>query len=156
MEQNWWESENASASEATVAEFEAFLKSIVEQRKKKEELQAQLKIEQEKYEELQAKALVYMKQLGKDSYPSSFGTVSVVKTRSVALPKTPEQKQEFFNYLKSKGLFDNMISVNSQTLNSWYRQEHEIAVEEKRVSDFKVPGLSEPSVYETIRITKRG
>jgi hypothetical protein len=42
-----------------------------------------------------------------------------------------------------------MISINSQSLNSFYKSELEIAKEQGNVG-FKIPGIAEPEVYWTL------
>lgn len=152
--QKWWDDDSKKADQATISQFEEFITEFVDQRKKIDTLKLELETESEKLTRIQAKALQYLKTLGRDNYQSKFGLISIVRTSSVALPKTPEDRAEFFGYLKDKGLFDSMISVNSQTLNSWFRQEYEIAQEEKRITEFKIPGLKEPATFEKIRLTK--
>ena len=72
-----------------------------------------------------------------------FGKVVVDTKISVKVPKDPEKKQEFFNYLKEKGVFEPMATIHSATLNSFYNAELEVAREEGH-ADFNIPGL-EPS-----------
>lgn len=152
--QDWWSDDKQVESTVSIEEFDRFLKDLFSQREKLDQIKDNLKSEQETLTKMEAKTLTYLKLLGRENYKSPLGSVGVMKRLSVTLPKTPEEKQAFFEYLKSKNLFDNMISVNSQTLNSWYKQEYEVAAEEKRLSDFKIPGIKEPTVFETIRVTK--
>jgi hypothetical protein len=67
------------------------------------------------------------------------------------VPKDLESKKMFFAYLENKGVFDELISVNSNTLNSWAQAEID-AAEEAGNFDFQLPGLekSEPRVSFTM------
>lgn len=87
------------------------------------------------------------------SYKSPHGTCSLSFRTSVKIPRTAEDREAFFSYLKSKGLYDTMIGVNSQTLNSFYKSEIE-AAKERGDADFNVPGISEISVNQILSFRK--
>jgi hypothetical protein len=80
------------------------------------------------------------------------GTVSTRNNFSVSVPKG-DSKEIFFNWLKEKGDFENLITVNSMTLNAYYKDEMAKAVEEGNV-DFHIPGLEEPKLYKTLQLRK--
>lgn len=90
----------------------------------------------------------------KSSYDSSFGKIVIQKRFSVRQPKDPEEREKFFNYLREKGLFEDMVSVNSMTLNAYYKQELETARQEGNF-DFAIPGLSEPTVVEYVTLRRK-
>lgn len=81
------------------------------------------------------------------------GTAFVSTRFTYKVPKTPEERAAFFDYLKKKGVYEGMVTVHSQTLNSWARAELDAAITEG-ATDFKVPGLGDPSMYETLNIRK--
>ncbi len=72
---------------------------------------------------------------------------------SVATPKTEAERLAFFGYLKKIGEFDNLITVNSQTLNSWYKAELQ-AAEQRGDIEFDVPGLNVTTV-PTLTVRKK-
>ena len=74
------------------------------------------------------------------------------------LPATPEDKENFFSYLKEKGLFESLITVNSNTLNSFYMREWETVKEHgdpEEAMNFKIPGIQEPKLHEVISFRKK-
>ena len=76
------------------------------------------------------------------------------KTKSsVKTPKTNEEKKEFFDWAESKQLFWELVSVNSNTLNSLYKTEAEIALK-SGVLDFRLPGIGAPETYTTLELKK--
>lgn len=79
------------------------------------------------------------------SYRCPAGLASLSFRTSVKTPKTPEQKKAFFDYLKSIGRYDELVSVNSQSLNSFYKEQLELAKEEGK-EDVEIPGLTEVSI----------
>lgn len=144
-------------SEITVDAIEGMAKSLKELR---EEIDADKAILSEKnaaLDELENKIVLTLKELGKTSYRSEYGTVSRNEKWRVNLPATPEDRAEFFEYLKNKGLFENMITVNSNTLNSYYMKEWEQAKggDPEEALNFKVPGIGEPKLYEALSFRKK-
>lgn len=149
---NWWDED--SNKEISVPEFDQFLKDVFSQREKINLIQADLKEEQAKLDKMNSKVLAILKDLKRDSYKSPLGSVSIQRRSSVVMPKDPDSRSKFFDYLKETNQYDTLITVNSQTLNAWYKQEKEAAELEKRSLDFNIPGLGQPSTFETVRLTK--
>ena len=81
-------------------------------------------------------------------------TVSVVEKLSVQTPKTHEDKEKFFAWLKTKGsdFYLTYASVNSNSLNSMFKLETELAAESGEV--LSIPGLGEPTSYTTLSLKK--
>jgi hypothetical protein len=88
--------------------------------------------------------------------PAGTGTVIVSSRTSVKTPKTPEEKELFFSWLKQEGLFDNMISVNSMTLNKLYKELFQKAQEAEDIDfiDRGIPGIGKPVVTPAISYRK--
>ena len=102
---------------------------------------------------LEAKIMGYLEEMEKDSHKGRLGTVYRVKRFSVQTPKTPEDKEAFWAWvLKSKGVdvYRSLRSVNSRTLQAFYKEELEAAGD----IDFKMPGVQEPTYSETIGTRK--
>jgi len=104
--------------------------------------------------QIQEKVMAYMDKYHKTSYKTSQGTVVKATKFQVTLPKDPESKSALWNYLKSRGHFDELISINHQKLNSYYKQEMEVAAEEGNI-DFKIPGVDEPKAYTYLQLRNR-
>ncbi len=77
---------------------------------------------------------------------SSFDSVSgkLIKTTrtSVKIPQG-DDKFAFFDYLRERGQFEALATVNSAQLNKWYKEELELATKEKKM--LVVPGLGLPT-----------
>lgn len=153
-EMNWYSDETKPLTEISIEGFESLCKTVADQREKCDVASAALKEENKKLEKLEMKVLSYLKDMNRTNYPSAYGTVGIMRRTSVTTPKTPEDKAALFEYLRAKGLYESMVGVNSQTLNSFYRQELEIAEAEGRVADFRIPGLGEPTISETVTFRK--
>jgi len=85
-----------------------------------------------------------------------FGTVSRQENWSVKVPKTPDEKTRVFDYIREKYGQDALmgyVTINSNSLNAFYKQEFELAKERKDVR-WKLPGIEEPSVYFKLGVRK--
>jgi len=97
-----------------------------------------------------------MERSGKKRYiAEGIGQVSISENLSVATPKTPEEKQAFFNWLKQEMGEDGYLtyaSVNSASLNSLYKQK----VEEygARGEVLEIAGLQQPTSFNKLSLRK--
>ena len=116
-------------------------------------LEEEVKGLNEELRTIQNQLAVMMKEQGVTSFKHADGTVVFTTRFTVKNPTDPADKEAFFEYLKQKNIFEDMVSVNSQKLNSWYKAEMEVAKNEGNF-DFKIPGLGEPSALEIISFRK--
>jgi hypothetical protein len=153
-EENFFDTDKPM-DQVTLQELDLLAQSIFHQRGVSEDLEELLKTSNKTLDRLQAQMIAILDRFGRTNYEVPGVGKLVVSERSyVGLPKTPEAKEAFYSYLKDKGIFDELISVNSNTLNSFYKREREIAREEGRALEFKIPGIGEPSTSTTLRMTK--
>lgn len=97
---------------------------------------------------MQMEHIAVLQELDKVKYQSASGTFSYRPEESFKVPSTPEDRKLFFDYLKEKGIFDAMITVNSRTLNAFAKEEGVIQ-EGQGNFDFEIPGLEKsPVVYK--------
>ena len=123
--------------------------SLVSLKQEIEEKKAQLKQLQESFDKTSQDLIALCESLEVDSFNAHGFTFYTQNKESVRIPKDEESKAAFFEWLKEQGLFDSMISVNSQTLNSLYRAKSEEALKEG-VLDFRIPGIDEPTTYKQL------
>ncbi len=90
--------------------------------------------------------------LGKTKYfVDGLGTVSIVQKSSVTTPKSNEEKEALFGYIRDKFGVDGltaMISVHSATLNSFVNKELDAD------PSLVIPGLTTPTVTTELRFRK--
>ena len=133
-------------------------KIVADIRAKEEEYEAQKKISTalgNEVEKLYEQAGQILLDLGQDSFKTPLGTVSLRKRTSFKTPKDEASREAFFNKLKEMGVFDSMITVNSNTLNSFLKAEYESA--EARGEDmvtYKFAGIEPPTVSVTASLRK--
>lgn len=146
----------------TVDEIKALVKELADTRNLLAELKKPVTAAELKKKDLQAKLAGMLKDLNEKSFECEFGRVTRVANFSVKLPDG-ERKMEFFEYLKSKGLFEAYATVNYASLNAFYKTERENAIAEAKKNgdamgalNFSLPGIGEATVFEDIRFMKKG
>lgn len=127
---------------------------IADLRSKEAEAKMAAKAVTEQLEIAEFKMLEMLQQEGMSSYKSPFGTVSLSARTSVKIPADPESKKTFFEWLEQEGIYDNMVSVNSQKLNALYKARFEQAIEEGN-TEFKIPGIGEPVITPQLSFRKK-
>lgn len=137
-----------------MAAFKGLCETAWEARAEVDLLEAQLKEKQKRFGDLLAKVQSVMEATGLDKFHvAGYGLIYSVNRFTVTMPKDAASKELFFDYLKSQGAYEGMITVNYQTLNGWYKKELEAALE-NGVSDFKVPGITEAKYVKTLSMKK--
>lgn len=114
---------------------------------------ANLKLVQAEFDKNKSKILEVLSKLGKTTHKGRICSVTKKTTLSVKVPSEMKEKLKFFDYLKQKKCFEQLVSVNSMTLNAFYKKEMELALEAGNV-DFKIPGVEEGAPRETLSIRK--
>lgn len=98
----------------------------------------------------------FMEKSGKKRYIlEGVGQISLEKGLSVTTPKTPEQKQAFFNWLRQEMGEDGYLtyaSVNSASLNKLYKDKVEEYGERGEV--LEIEGLDAPTSYTKLSLRK--
>lgn len=97
----------------------------------------------------EATATRYLKELNRNEYDTPIGKLKISEKWHVNLPDTDLAKLEFFEWLKSQGIFEKYATINSRSLQSLYKAEMENAKE--RGEDpltFSLPGIPAPKLYE--------
>lgn len=150
--------EEASASEntpVTVQELDALVKTIFETRIKIEEQEKVVSELNKELANLKAKGVAYLKELGRDSYKTEYGTISILERWRVGLPQTDADKAALLAHLKERGIFDKYVTVNANSLNSLYMADWEDAKERGEGMTFGMPGIGEPKLFEDLGMRKR-
>lgn len=118
-----------------------------------EEKKAELKLLNEEFDKLETEILSLFEALGIESVKMNDYNFYTSEESSVKTPKTLEDKLLLFDFLKEQGIFNEFVSVNSQTLNSLYKSLAEKALKDG-VLEFRLPGVGAPSAYKQLKMRK--
>lgn len=110
------------------------------------------------YEEQRKYVVLMLSKAGKNKYEAEgVGTVSVSTKLKVKYPAELTGRLEFLDYVEKKygeeGLA-NLVSVNYNTLQSFYNEEFSSAIDEGQGDTFQIPGVSEPESEVTLSFRK--
>lgn len=125
----------------------------VELRQAIEKTKAELALLQDEFSPLSDEIVKILEALNIDSISAEGFMFFIEEKSSVKIPRSNEDKEKFFAYLKSIGVYDEIVSVNSQTLNSLFKSLSEQALE-NGVLDFQIPGIEEPKTYKSLRMRR--
>ena len=107
-------------------------------------------------EEVDAKELEFMAKMEESeiaSYRSKVGIFSLVGRTSVKFPQDLAEREAFATWARGQGIYEQLFTVNSMTLNSLYKKEKELA-EEKGELFFRLPGISDPTISSYLSVRK--
>lgn len=139
----------------TVQEVKDAIKRLREVDSAIEQLKEAAKPLNEEKTALKAQITLMLREMNEKSFKSEFGTVTRVTDVSVTLPKG-ENKLKFFEYLKERGVFEDMATINYQSLNAYYKEQRELAMREDPMAglNFELPGIGQANAFETIKLRK--
>jgi len=113
-------------------------------------LDKQKKEEQKTLDKMQAEIMEHLNAADLKNFDFEEGKVIKAQRTSVKVL----DKYALAEYLKKEGRFDDLFSFNSMTINSYYKEQLEQAIEREDL-DFKVEGLSDPVVFEYLQVRKK-
>lgn len=131
----------------TVEDLKHLCWAVSKDRKTVDLIKDNLKKAQEILDESEIKLLAALEESNLKTFKNELGSFTIKNTESVKIPHG-EQKDEFFNFLKSRNEFEALATIHSKTLNSWYNEEA------KKDPFFRAPGLEAPTMYQKIVFTK--
>lgn len=140
-----------SEASPSVAELNVLFKQLSEQRVVKEQADKIASEQNEIYRAIESKIVSLMDTLEVSSVACEFGKFTKVNRKTVRVPQG-DDKSKFFEYMKHLGIFEPMVTIHSQTLNSWYKEEAQRAESTGKV--FNPPGLGLPNIHSYIQIRK--
>lgn len=159
-----WGHEEEVMDDVTIKELNELCLKAKKLKEEAAELKKQKADKEEEYKKVSHKIIAYLDHFGMTSHAGEdFGKVSKARGFSVPSPQG-DKKQEFFEFLKSRGDFEGMASINHNTLNAYVRKEIEessgkpiyddkLTVAE--IEQFTPPGLEKPKIHYTMRLSKK-
>jgi len=152
---DWNDAVGVNEDAISMKEMDKLVKDYVE---KREGHEAAKKLASEAYnlrEEAEFKVLSALKAAGKTKYVvEGVGTFSIVCKEQVTVPKTIEDKDKLFAWIRQtygEDILKDMVSIHSAKLNSFYKDAAEQAEDR---STFSIPGIDQPVVREEVRFNR--
>lgn len=134
--------------ETSLTEIQKLSEEYFQRRAEADEIKERLREVNLQVEELENTILSVLEAHDLSKFDSQSGSLSVSSELTVTVPQGDE-KLKFFEYLKSKGEFEALATVNYQTLNGYVRKELEqnpLAV---------IPGVGMPKEYKRIKARRK-
>ena len=138
----------------TVAELSNACEQMYTLKAEIKDLEELIKAKQEIYSDIERRVLATFEANNLSNFECASGKVIRSNRVTVKQPATPEAKAEFFAYLKGKGIFEEMVSVNSKTLSAYVKREIEQAELDGKMG-FVPPGLEAPARFEYVALRKK-
>lgn len=146
--------EEQKIEEVTLSGLQTMIQRMFEKRAEIEEIQKQEKKLNAELEELKDKVKVILDAHGRTSLDvPGYGNVYISKKKSVSFPKDPELAARTREWAEKNGYVD-LLTINSQTLNSVYKELAAPFEEQGYVPPDLIPGVGEPKEYETVNMRK--
>lgn len=140
------------SNDITVNELKEMCAKVVEKRKITDEANDVYKAHKEELDQLEDLLLMVMEKLDLKTFKSDERMFIRTEKESLTIPQGDE-KIAFFDYLKSVGHFEALATVNSATLNSWYKEENK-AAKERGEPYAAIPGLAIPTLRIGLTVRK--
>jgi hypothetical protein len=134
--------------------FAVYTRNLADLKGKKDRAEAEFEAIKAEYNDCAEKLLKLFEATETQSLTAHGFTFYIHSEETVTTPKTPEEKEQLFSFLKDRGIYDDMISVNSKTLQTLYRTCAKEALE-KGVVEFRLPGCGEPNEKSSIRLRRK-
>jgi hypothetical protein len=130
-----------------VTDLDAKIKELVAKKNEHSEAKKNTTKLWEEYVELKESCISYLEDLNRDDYSSPNGNIHIRDKWSVRIPDNDIDRAKFFEHLSNEGVFDKYITVNSATLNKYYREKQEEAEKNGTLMEFSVPGIGEATLH---------
>jgi accessory colonization factor AcfC len=146
-----------SAEEISLTEFCELQRTYVEMHAHAKSLEKAWEDFKETAKPVEMKIQAIMLAQNLKSMPIDNNLLVLSQRSLVATPKTQEEKQAFFDWLKtSRGIdaYWHYVGINSQSLQGLWAEEKELAVERKDI-DFTLPGVGKETVTHKLSVRKR-
>lgn len=152
MEMNF--DEHKTNTDINVQDFENLCAEVFALKQKHEAVEQELSKISEEMDAKKQKIMSIFDSMGKEKhFVGGLGTLYIQNRFAVSMPPDPGKKREFFDYLRKKGIFEDLVTVNYQTLNAYYKKELDAAAEEGNES-FVIPGIGEPKLTKILAVRK--
>ena len=140
-----------------IRELQEKIKALKEVRARYDEKKEQLAVEKEILDSLEADIIQAFEENDLTSFKlDGVANVSITHRLTVPTPKTVDEKRAFFAWVaanKGEEVRDAMMTVNSMTLNSFYKEEYNNLSDDDKLL-FQIDGIGAPSMMKSLSVRK--
>lgn len=108
-------------SEISLKKLNGLVEERVDLQFEKDEVEVKKKEINEKIGKIDDSINKILRAANLDKFSHPRGTIILEDKESVKVPQDPESRELFFDWLRDEGLYDQYITVNSQSINSLYK-----------------------------------
>lgn len=130
------------------------VEELAEARAEQDQRRRALTEQTEKVYELEKRIISTLETAEMDRLDAAGYYVLLGERTSVKTPKNNAERELFFEYLREKGVYEDLRTVNSQSLNAFYKSELELALGRGEL-DFSIPGITEVLVVPKLSLRKK-
>lgn len=153
-----WGMPEEKAQEISLEFMDEQVKILYNLEKERDKVQAEADLLSKSVEEQKAKLLNLLEVSKKEKYlVDGIGAISIKEELSFKTPKTNEEKQAFFNWVKEKHgpqFLMTKVNFNSISLNSFLKKERDLELESGNTI-FNVPGIEPFKTFKKLKLTKK-
>lgn len=139
----------------TAKEIDQLITALHEKRSEKNRHQIVEKQINSDLAKLEVQIMDALVKSGLKKFSGTKGDVNLIHDSTVKVPKDPEQKGKLFDYMKERNVFEELITVNHQTLNAFYKTEEALAVARGDIG-WSLPGVEQGANRESLRFKAKG
>lgn len=148
---------NALQGKVEVKDLDFLLMRMKEMDGKLKELATVAKREGKILSRIKAIATSVLKDLDREKYDGPGGVISIRHITQVKNPVTAEKKEELWNWMREKGIYDRYAQVHAGALKSLFEAEMEIAQKEQGDDfdpvTFTLPGMEPATFFDDLKFT---
>ena len=141
-------------SDVKFQEVENMVRQYKEERERSEQAQKEADDLKKIQKNTESRLMAFMEQFNLSSQKTVYGTIVRNQRWSWKTPKEQEERNSFREFLESRGQFQDVWTVHSQTLNARCKEWQDEAAEAGDI-DFSIPGIEEPSCTEYMSFIKK-
>jgi hypothetical protein len=141
-------------AETTLGDLHKMIKDSFDLKVKIDELESLVDVEKTALEKIKFRMSAVLAEHNMKYFKTEFGAITRKAEFSVKVPKLQADREAFFAYLRERELFDQMIAVNSKTLNSYVKEQRDAAIAEG-ILEFSIPGIEPGIEIYRISMTKK-
>lgn len=137
-------------TQISVKELDTILEKLGVLEEEKSQIEETLKAKNKEISSVEVRISEVLKSLEREEYDSPHGKVFFKEIFNVKMPEE-ERKEELWNWMREKGIYDRYATVNANSLKSLFRAERQVAIDSgEDPLTFALPGMEPATIFEKV------